>query len=76
MALGVMVVAGALQVLIGFMKAGSLSDFFPLSAVHGMLAAIGLIIISKQAHILLGIDPATLAGMGPMRLYAEIPASI
>ncbi|SOD40909.1 SulP family inorganic anion transporter [Nitrosovibrio sp. Nv4] len=76
MALGVMVVAGALQVVIGFMKAGSLSDFFPLSAVHGMLAAIGLIIISKQVHILLGIDPATLAGMGPVRLYAQIPASI
>jgi MFS superfamily sulfate permease-like transporter len=76
MALGVMVVAGALQVVIGFMKAGSLSDFFPLSAVHGMLAAIGLIIISKQAHILLGIDPATLAGMGPVRLYAQIPNSI
>ena len=76
MALGVMVVAGALQVVIGFMKAGSLSDFFPLSAVHGMLAAIGLIIISKQAHILLGIDPATLAGMGPVRLYAQIPDSI
>jgi MFS superfamily sulfate permease-like transporter len=76
MALGVMVVAGALQVVIGFMRAGSLSDFFPLSAVHGMLAAIGLIIISKQAHILLGIDPATLAGMGPVKLYAQIPNSI
>ena len=76
MALGVMVVAGALQVVIGFMRAGSLSDFFPLSAVHGMLAAIGLIIISKQAHILLGIDPATLAGMGPVKLYAHIPHSI
>lgn len=76
MALGVMVVAGVLQVVIGFMKAGSLSDFFPLSAVHGMLAAIGLIIISKQAHILLGIDPATLAGMGPVKLYAQIPNSI
>jgi MFS superfamily sulfate permease-like transporter len=76
MALGVMVVAGALQVVIGFMRAGSLSDFFPLSAVHGMLAAIGLIIISKQAHILLGIDPATLAGMGPVKLYAHLPHSI
>lgn len=76
LALGVMVVAGALQVVIGFMRAGSLSDFFPLSAVHGMLAAIGLIIISKQAHILLGVDPATLAGMGPIALYAHIPHSI
>ncbi|MDT8364451.1 MAG: SulP family inorganic anion transporter [Nitrosomonas sp.] len=76
MALGVMVVAGALQVVIGFLKAGSLSDFFPHSAVHGMLAAIGLIIISKQIHILLGIDPADLAGMKPLDLYAAIPNSI
>lgn len=76
MALGVMVVAGILQVFIGFLKAGSLSDFFPHSAVHGMLAAIGLIIISKQIHILLGIDPADLAGMKPVALYAEIPNSV
>ncbi|SFW25022.1 SulP family inorganic anion transporter [Nitrosovibrio sp. Nv17] len=76
LALGVMVVAGVLQVTIGLMKAGSLSDFFPLSAVHGMLAAIGLIIISKQAHILLGIDPASLAGMGPVALYAHLPHSL
>jgi len=76
LALGVIVVASVLQVIIGFLKAGSLSDFFPHSAVHGMLAAIGLIIISKQAHILLGIDPATLAGMRPLALYAQIPSSI
>jgi len=76
MALGVMVVASVLQIIIGFLKAGSLSDFFPHSAVHGMLAAIGLIIISKQIHILLGIDPADLAGMKPLDLYAAIPNSI
>lgn len=76
LALGVMVVAGALQIVIGFLKAGSLSDFFPHSAVHGMLAAIGLIIISKQIHILLGIDPAVLTGMSPVALYAEVPNSI
>ena len=76
LALGVMVVASVLQVILGFLKAGSLSDFFPHSAVHGMLAAIGLIIISKQAHILLGIDPATLEGMNPLVLYTQIPSSI
>ncbi|MCX7183299.1 MAG: SulP family inorganic anion transporter [Nitrosospira sp.] len=76
LALGVMVVASVLQVIIGLLKAGSLSDFFPHSAVHGMLAAIGLIIISKQVHILLGIDPATLAGMKPLALYAQAPSSI
>lgn len=76
LALGVIVVASAIQVVFGLLKFGSLSDFFPHSAVHGMLAAIGLIIFSKQIHILLGIDPATLKGLEPLELYARIPDSI
>jgi MFS superfamily sulfate permease-like transporter len=76
MALGVIVVTAAIQILFGLLKFGSLSDFFPHSAVHGMLAAIGLIIFSKQIHILLGIDPATLKGLEPIELYERIPDSI
>lgn len=76
LALGAIVVAGLLQVCFGLLKFGSLSDFFPHSAVHGMLAAIGLIIFSKQVHILLGIDPATLKGLGPIELFKRIPDSI
>jgi MFS superfamily sulfate permease-like transporter len=76
MALGVIVVASLIQIILGLLKFGSLSDFFPHSAVHGMLAAIGLIIFSKQIHILLGIDPATLKGLEPLELYEKIPDSI
>lgn len=75
LALGAIVVAGFIQVLFGVLKLGSLSDFFPLSAVHGMLAAIGIIIISKQLHILVGMNPLTEAGkpmVEPIELLLEL----
>ncbi|MCU0704751.1 MAG: SulP family inorganic anion transporter [Fimbriiglobus sp.] len=53
--LGIGVVAGVLQVLLGLLRAGRLVDFFPLTPVHGMLASIGIIIISKQLYFVAGV---------------------
>ncbi|MFM6947033.1 MAG: SulP family inorganic anion transporter [Flavobacteriales bacterium] len=79
LALGAIVVAGALQVLMGLFKLGKYTDLFPLSAVHGMLAAIGIIIMSKQVHILAGFSPTTATGKPmtePLELLAEFKNTI
>jgi len=49
-------IAGILQVLLGFLKAGNLGGYFPNSVIKGMLAAIGLILILKQIPHFLGFD--------------------
>lgn len=52
--LAAIVVSGALMLLLGFLKMGRLADFFPASAIEGMLAAIGWGIFAKQVHIMIG----------------------
>ncbi|WP_044513085.1 SulP family inorganic anion transporter [Hymenobacter sp. DG25B] len=50
------VVAGILQLILGFVKAGIIGMYFPSSVIRGMLAAIGLILILKQIPHFLGAD--------------------
>lgn len=47
-------IAGLLQILLGYLRAGIIGAFFPLSVIKGMLAAIGLILIIKQLPHALG----------------------
>lgn len=49
-------VAGLIQVILGFAKAGSIANYFPNSVIEGMLAGIGLTIILKQIPEALGYD--------------------
>lgn len=50
------IVAGVIQLLLGFLKAGMISNYFPNNVIEGMLAGIGVIIISKQIPHALGFD--------------------
>lgn len=48
--------AGLIQLALGFMKAGSISNYFPTNVIEGMLAGIGVIIILKQLPHAVGYD--------------------
>ncbi len=50
-------VSGLLQIGLGSYKAGRLSAFFPSTVIHGMLAAIGIIIMAKQIPLMAGVQP-------------------
>jgi MFS superfamily sulfate permease-like transporter len=50
------VIAGAIQLVLGSIKAGVIGDYIPNSVIKGMLAAIGLILILKQFPHLVGYD--------------------
>lgn len=70
--LAVGVIAAILQICFSIFKLGKYAEIMPPSLIHGMLAAIGVIIIAKQMHLLLGVKPE---GTTPLHLLAEIPKS-
>ncbi|MDZ4702871.1 MAG: SulP family inorganic anion transporter [Saprospiraceae bacterium] len=50
------VLAGIIQLVLGYAKAGFIAYFFPSSVIKGMLSGIGLLIIFKQIPHALGWD--------------------
>jgi carbonic anhydrase/SulP family sulfate permease len=57
------ILAGVLQLILGWIKAGPLAAFFPSSVIKGLLAAIGIILILKQIPHLFGHDPDWMGDM-------------
>lgn len=72
--LAAVVFSGFLLFVLGTIRLGILADLFPTSAVRGMLAAIGIIILAKQSHVMIGtLDPEESA---PIPLLIEFVASL
>ncbi len=65
--------SGVLLMILGFLRMGKLADFFPSAAIQGMLAAIGLIILGKQFHIMLGNK---ITREGSIEYLLEIPSTL
>lgn len=71
--LAAIVISGALLIILGFLRMGALGDFFPSSAIQGMLAAIGIGIFAKQIHVMFG----DLSAKGSIiELLLDIPTGI
>lgn len=64
------VIAGLFQVVLGILKLGAIANYFPSSVIKGMLAAIGLILISKQIPLALGYDKPDFWTSGFMQLFS------
>lgn len=62
-------VAGFFQLLLGLLKLGTIANYFPSSVIKGMLAAIGIILISKQIPLALGYDQPDFWTSGFLKLF-------
>ncbi|PZX55933.1 MFS superfamily sulfate permease-like transporter [Algoriphagus ratkowskyi] len=66
------VLAGAMQFVLGLLKAGTISNYFPSSVIEGMLAGIGIIILIQQIPLALGSDVEVSTGFG---VFADLFAA-
>lgn len=68
------VLAGAIQCLMGFLKWGVIGHYIPNSVIKGMLAAIGLILIINQIPYLFGFPNGKYPGWNQIgNAFSEVP---
>lgn len=59
-----LIIAGALQIVLGILRLGAVANFVPNSVIKGMLAGIGVVIILKQIPHALGWDKSYEGDLG------------
>lgn len=67
------ILAGGLQLLMGIFRVGTIGLAVPINALHGMMASIGITIITKQFYVLGGIKPNSKNLIGQI---IELPSRI
>jgi MFS superfamily sulfate permease-like transporter len=71
--LAAIVVSGLLQCAMGRFKFGRMAAFFPSSVVHGMLAAIGIIIMARQIPVMVGVN---VSGTSMFAVIRQLPQAL
>lgn len=64
------VVAGIFQILLGVLKLGTIANYFPSAVIKGMLAAIGIMLITKEIPFALGYDQPDFWQSGFLQLFS------
>jgi MFS superfamily sulfate permease-like transporter len=63
-------VAGVFQLLIGVFRLASFANYFPSAVIKGMMAAIGIILVSKQIPLALGYNQPDFWTSGFLQLFS------
>lgn len=63
------IVAGLFQLLLGLLRLGSIANYFPSAVIKGMLAAIGILLITKEIPFALGYDKPDFWRSGFLQLF-------
>ena len=64
------IIAGLFQLVLGLLKLGVIANYFPSAVIKGMLAAIGIILISKQVPLALGYDQPDFWRSGFLEIFS------
>lgn len=65
------IIAGIFQILLGILKLGVFASYFPSSVIKGMMAAIGIILISKQIPLALGYNQPDFWTSGLIEIFSS-----
>ena len=65
-------IAGLMQLILGFLNAGAISNYFPNNVIEGMLVGIGIIIFLKQIPKAFGADVEVGSGL---EIFSDIATS-